>query len=99
MAGEYRWHLIPDIINKQRAALIELMGGTCISCGSSEDLEFHHPNGKNWRSKDLSQFQRMRKYEEDASNGELELLCDACHNNPNDHPDTCFCPHCIGEDF
>lgn len=97
----YRWHLIPAILQSRKLALIQKLGGKCVSCDEDDPavLEFHHKYGKSWRSRDYSRFQRMAKYEEDADAGEIELLCDACHNNTNDHPDDCFCAACRGEEF
>ena len=101
MAGEYRWDQLPAILQRRRLSLIIKLGGCCVSCGASDpdELEFHHPRGKEWRSNQLSRSQRFARYEQDAAAGLVELLCDDCHNNPNDHPDTCFCPFCRGPDF
>lgn len=99
MAGEYRWHLVPDVIERKRFALIRKMGGRCKSCGCRDDLEFHHPNGKKWRSNAVSRFERLRRYETDFRNGELILLCNDCHNDGTYHPDDCFCSTCRGEQW
>lgn len=99
MAGEYRWDKLPLILQQIRLSLIAKLGGVCIVCGDDnpDELEFHHPEGKTWRSNRLNRLARLRKYAEDIDSGLVELLCDACHNNPNDHPDACFCPFCRGK--
>lgn len=96
MAGEYRWHLIDDFLEKEKKRLVDLLGGLCVVCQESDIslLEFHHRNGKNWRSRSLSRSQRLKRYEQDILDGEVYLLCDTCHNDPSEHPDDCFCPFC-----
>lgn len=99
MAGEYRWHLQKQILVRRSNALKIKLGGVCVQCGETDldELEFHHPHGKNWRSRDVSRFERLRRYEQDAAAGLVELLCDDCHNYPEEHPEYCFCPHCRGD--
>jgi hypothetical protein len=99
MAGEFRWHLWPETHRRRIDALKIKLGGRCVSCGETNlnELEFHHPNGKAWRSNRVSRSTRLKKYEQEAEQGLVELLCDDCHNHSEDHPDTCFCPHCRGE--
>lgn len=99
MAGEYRWDKVPEILDRRRGRLIRKLGGRCVRCGSREDLEFHHPHGKPWRARLLSRFQRLARYEQDAANGNLELLCKDCHDQPDEHPDYCFCPFCRWADL
>lgn len=96
MAGEYRWHLLPVLLRQRRDRLIIQLGGKCQQCGLKDfdELEFHHPYGKDWRSAVLSRGQRLTRYESDARAGLVILLCDDCHNSPEDHPDFCFCPSC-----
>jgi hypothetical protein len=94
MAGEYRWHLMPELLKRRRKLLIIKLGGMCISCGSRHNLEFHHPNGKSWRSRQYGPMTRLKIYEREIEEGLIELLCDTCHNDPKSHPDHCFCPHC-----
>lgn len=99
MAGEYRWHLVPESLEQRRAALIAALGGVCERCKSTEDLDVHHKYGKSWRSNELSRFQRLARYEQDAREGLVILLCKDCHEQPVEHPDDCFCPFCRGDDW
>ena len=94
MAGEYRWHILNESLAAGKRRLILLLGGVCESCGEEELLEIHHRNGKTWRSNKLSRPQRLKHYEQDIIAGECFLLCKWCHDNPDDHPDYCFCPKC-----
>lgn len=97
----YRWHTLSGSLRKRKLRIVEKLGGCCVVCGETDIdlLEFHHPAGKNWRSRDCSRTQRLKRYEEDADAGLVELLCDSCHNDNSKHPDTCFCPFCRGVDF
>ena len=97
MAGERRWHLLPQILEQRRLELVLLLGGICKVCGSDFDLEIHHRFGKNWRSRDYSRSMRLKKYKQDILNGECFLLCKWCHDTPEEHPSECFCPKCCGE--
>lgn len=96
MAGENRWHLMAAYRKHRKLRLIAKLGGKCVVCGESDVslLEFHHKYGKNWTSNQVWSNQRIRIYEQEAEKGLIELLCDDCHNHPEKHPGTCFCPFC-----
>ena len=95
MAGEYRWHLLNENRESLRQQIVEFLGGVCVTCGTTEELEFHHKYGNTWQSNKLGSYQRLLKYKEEAEAGLLELLCDEHHTGPNwKHPDECFCPMC-----
>lgn len=96
MAGEYRWDVMKDMIRTGRDRLLYLLGNVCESCGEDDPelLHIHHMNGKTWRSNQVSRYRRILLYERDIINGECTLLCKWCHNNPDGHPDHCFCPVC-----
>jgi hypothetical protein len=77
-----------------KASLIHRLGGKCEICGSTESLEFDHPNGRNWQPRDLSSYSRLLKYREelDADPKSLRLLC-STHNH-KEHPPRCRCVIC-----
>ncbi len=67
---------------RRKAALLAKLGGKCRKCGATEDLHFHHTVGRSWgRPGRLSMASRVKRYEEDAERGELELLCRSCHED------------------
>jgi hypothetical protein len=63
----------------RRAALAEIMGGSCYKCGSTEKLEFHHVQDRDWVAKKLNRWMRVKMYERDYFQGILVLLCHECH--------------------
>lgn len=68
-----RWRL------RLRGRLIQKLGGKCAECGSIVDLEFDHLERREWKSKDLWSDQRVKRYEREAAEGKLQLLCGACN--------------------
>ena len=70
---------------ERRAALIARLGGCCVECGTTEDLEFDHVVERTWVARDLFANQRIRAYERDADNGHLVLRCKK-HNQAKGEP-------------
>ena len=73
-----------DKLRRKRAAirrriLIAAMGGECMDCGSTENLEFHHTEPRQWVASQEKYDRRQTLYEEDWDKGVLELLCGACN--------------------
>lgn len=64
---------------RERARLIELLGGKCVECGSTEKLEFHHTHPRGWVASHLNRWQRLAEYKRDIARGHIELLCKACN--------------------
>lgn len=57
------------------------MGAKCVKCGATEELEFHHPHGRNWVARKKNQLARMKLYWRDFMLGLLELLCSGCNKS------------------
>ena len=66
-------------VAKRRAKLIRELGGECVECGADFDLEFHHVNGRTWIARKTSRWVRIKRYEEEACYGLIELLCADCN--------------------
>ena len=71
---------------RERARLIALrndlmkrLGDRCINCGSTENLEFDHPHGREYAPRRISRTKRLRFYREDFEAGNLRILCGACN--------------------
>lgn len=63
---------------RKRKKIIELLGGKCVICGSSDKLEFDHIN-RNTKKYEIS---RMITYAYDVILEEIkkcQLLCNKCH--------------------
>jgi hypothetical protein len=60
-----------------REKLIADMGGKCELHGKdcSGDLEFHHPDGRDYEPSDFSRWTRLAKYRTDWTQGRLVLRC------------------------
>lgn len=63
----------------RRTALLAALGSTCARCGARDRLEFDHPRGRTWRATDLAPWMRIKRYEQDAREGNLRLLCRPCN--------------------
>lgn len=64
---------------RRRAILIAALGGCCIECGSTSQLEFHHTQSRDWVASKMSRWQRQLEYEKDWEAGVIELLCGDCN--------------------
>lgn len=65
-------------MRKRREAAVEYLGGLCVKCGSSEELEFDHedPSKKEFNVNSLlSRRWEVQKLELDK----CQLLCNTCH--------------------
>ena len=73
-------------LEQRKQALINKLGGVCPNpdnnpnCTKTENLEFHHLQGKPWSSIDFGPKTRMKQYEIDAEAGLLGLLCKSCNS-------------------
>ena len=67
-----------EYYRKRRAAFIQQLGGKCVICGCTENLEFDHIDSS---SKKISiakfMFYNMNKLKEEIS--KCQLLCHSCH--------------------
>lgn len=72
-----------SMYKRRRKALVAAMGGECCQCGKKRKLEFHHPNGRDWDTRKLARWTRIKKYEEEWAAGKIELLCKSCNAGYN----------------
>jgi 5-methylcytosine-specific restriction endonuclease McrA len=65
---------------RQRILLLFELGGRCVKCGVTEDLEFDciKPMGDTHHKYDTSQ--RMSFYRQQWREKNLQVLCERCHN-------------------
>jgi 5-methylcytosine-specific restriction endonuclease McrA len=82
-----RWDHVKRVVEARRSNLIQIMGGTCVRCGSSEKLEFHHVRKRTWVARNVSRWRRMIFYEDEYRDGLLELLCSYCNKVAGKPPD------------
>lgn len=66
---------------KVRVALIEEMGGKCVDCGETDtkELEFEHPQGRDWEPRKKSYSARMSIYRREWKAGLIVLCCADCN--------------------
>lgn len=64
---------------RRKAELIEQLGSKCVKCGTTEDLEFDHKNGRDYDPQKLSYSARLARYKREADRGEIRLLCGRCN--------------------
>jgi hypothetical protein len=74
------------LAQRQRAKLIEILGGRCAFCSATSQLEIDHPNGRKMVNhhpdhRKKSYAARIREYwMEFASGIALRLLCKRCNS-------------------
>lgn len=62
------------------AELIEMLGGKCVACQTTERLEIDHIEGRDWDPSSLSQNQRAAKYRAEYESGvKMQVLCRSCN--------------------
>jgi 5-methylcytosine-specific restriction endonuclease McrA len=65
---------------KKRAELIELLGGQCALCGSTDNLEIDHINGRTWLVRKVDPSWRVSIYWAEYRSGvPLQCLCGDCN--------------------
>lgn len=62
-----------------RAELIAKLGGKCVRCGATEEIEFDHIHGRDWEPRLHSQLQRLQVYAREIAAGKIQLLCGTCN--------------------
>jgi len=63
-----------------KESLLNLLGNKCVNCGATEDLEFDHIHAtKTYTSCRMASLDRLRRYQEEISRGEIQLLCGPCN--------------------
>lgn len=68
---------------RERARLIQELGGRCASCGARERLEIDHIHGTTWRLASKSRWMRVILYRREARQGLLQVLCRHCNARKN----------------
>lgn len=74
---------------RRRRILIAALGGECVICGETTNLEFDHISPRKWKARELSRWSRQLAYEKDWEAGRLRLLCATCNKvsgAPDDVP-------------
>ena len=59
-----------------RAECIAKLGGSCVNCGSTESLEFHH---RSPRHKEFGRIPSLNERDRKRELKKCELLCSRCH--------------------
>jgi hypothetical protein len=77
------WKYDQKELSKLSQALNEAMGNVCAWACSDDpcegSLERHHPNGRDYKPRQLSWRQRLKRYWQDYREGNLMLLCEKHH--------------------
>jgi 5-methylcytosine-specific restriction endonuclease McrA len=72
---------------KRRAELIEALGGKCVQCGSVEDLQIDHINGRDWAVERVEWSWRISIYWAEYRAGvKLQCLCGDCNTRKSNPP-------------
>jgi hypothetical protein len=66
--------------------LVEKLGGKCVECGSTDDLEIDHMDGRDWEPRALSSTMRAARYWREYEEGvRLRVLCSSCNGARNQY--------------
>lgn len=68
------------LIRRARRELIRVLGGECVECGGTQDLQFDHTDGRDWHLRKRNRLQRLRLHWRDAERGLVRLLCRPCNS-------------------
>src|ERR1700733_8093811 len=78
-----RWNYQPEWMARRREKGLALLGGKCVRCGSTRDLEFDHidPNSKapQLRSIHMGNFWSWSWKRIEQELAKCQLLCSGCH--------------------
>lgn len=69
--------------HRERANLVAQLGGQCCQCGKTTQLEFDHPEGRDWIPSKVGRWTRLKRYKHEASIGIVRLLCRSCNAADN----------------
>lgn len=71
---------------RRRDALLALLSDSCELCGSTENLTIEHPEGRDYSIRELSSFQRVKKYLEEFMVGvKLAVRCLSCNSSDGNY--------------
>ena len=65
--------------HKRRSKLIKKLGGECAKCGRKRNLTFDHLKPRTWSCRKLARWVRIKRYEEEAEKGLIQVLCADCN--------------------
>jgi len=74
-----------DWARRARAKLVAQLGGKCVMCASTEDLQFDHIVSHSWVASHTEWSHRISIYRREAKAGLIQLLC-AYHNRVKGRP-------------
>jgi 5-methylcytosine-specific restriction endonuclease McrA len=63
----------------RRRILVIAMGGKCVHCGATDNLEFHHKHPRTWKTRSLARWARQTLYEREFIEDKIELACGDCN--------------------
>ena len=65
----------------KRLKLVEALGGKCANCGTTNDLDIDHIDGKPYLSNSIDQSMRVTRYYREYKSGvRLRVLCGLCNS-------------------
>jgi len=67
--------------------LVIELGGQCVNCGSTENLEIDHKKPRQWRLEAVEMGRRVSRYVREAREGLVQVLCSECNKLKGDRED------------
>lgn len=64
---------------RARRQLIDQLGGRCVDCGTTDDLQLDHKYQRTWKCRELDTSRKVAMYRREAARGLLEVRCGTCN--------------------
>lgn len=64
---------------RKKEAMIKALGGVCVQCGATDELQFNHIYERFWTPREVNSIDRLKQYQAEIDQGKINLLCRDCN--------------------
>lgn len=80
----YRREYYRAYYRRRHAELIAFLGGVCVQCGATENLQVDHIDSRTWDIRKCNRHTRIARYWREAMQGLVQVLCKSCNSSKGD---------------